>query len=100
MTRVRQERHECNTSATLAAGVRLKCYTNDTSPTRTTQVGHEGKILILITTLVKTYFYTLLCTLWQVKDYMERNNFILGTMFWKYLVKDLIQTAGSLECCD
>ena len=37
------------------------------------------------TTLVETYFHTLIFTIWQVKDYKERNNFILRTNFWKCL---------------
>ena len=55
----RHERHECDTSAT-----------------QTTRVLHEWKVLILITTRVKTYFHTLKFTIWQVKDYKESNNFI------------------------
>ena len=39
------------------------------------------KILILITTRVKTYFYIPIFTIWQVKDYKKRNNFILSTTF-------------------
>ena len=68
-TSARHEWHECETSATL-----------------TIRVQHEWKVSILITTLVKTYFYTPILTIWQVKDYEERNNFILRTNFWKCLV--------------
>ena len=92
-TGARHERHECNTSATR---VQHECnmtetkvtrvlhwqYECDTSPTRTTQVRHEWKILILITARVKTYFYALISAIWKVKDYNERNNFILRTTFW------------------
>ena len=72
------KRHECNSSA-------HKCYTNDMSPTRTTRVRHERKILILITTRGKTYFHTPALAIWQMKDYKERDNFILRTTFWKCL---------------
>ena len=66
---------------------RHECYKNDTRcdtiPTKTTRVRHEWKLLILIMARVcrKTYFQT-----WQMKDYKERNNFILRTTFWKCLV--------------
>ena len=49
-TSARRKRHECNTNNTSTT----KC---DTSATLTTRVRHEWKILI--TTRVKTYFYTL-----------------------------------------
>ena len=49
--------------------MQLECYTNDTSATRV-------KKSILITTRVKSYFHTPMFTIWQVKDYKERNNFI------------------------
>ena len=81
----RHERHECNTNATLATRARHERQMCDTSATITTRVQHEWKILMLITTRVKTY-HTLLFTIWQVKDYKERNNFILRTTFWKCLV--------------
>ena len=78
-TRVRHERHECNTQ------VQHKGCTNDTSATR---VLHERygcdtneKNLILIITQIKTYFHIPLFTIWQVKDYKKRNNFILSTTF-------------------
>ena len=58
-TSARHERHECDTIE---------------------------KILILITTRMKTYFHIPIFTMWQVKDYKERNNFILRTTFWKCLV--------------
>ena len=61
----------------------LEC---DTSKTRTSRVRHKRKILILITALAKTYFQPLIFTIWQVKDYKERKNFILGTNFQKCLV--------------
>ena len=54
-TSARSERYECNTTAKLATRairMRQKC---NTSATRTTQVRHKWKILILITTRVKTF---------------------------------------------
>ena len=82
-TWVRHEQHECDTSATHVLHERHVC---DTSVTRTTRARHEWKILILITTRIKTYFYTLIFTIWQMKDYKERNNFILRTTFRKCLI--------------
>ena len=76
-TSARHVRHECDTSDTNTTPVWHKW---DTSATRMTQVRHEWKILILITTLVKTYFHTLIFTIWHVKDCKEGNNFILGTL--------------------
>ena len=61
-TRLRHNQYECNTSATW-----------------TTQV-------ILITTRVNTYFQAPICTIRQVNEYKERNNFILRTTFWECLV--------------
>ena len=70
-TSVRHERHECNTS--------------DTSATRALHERQDcdmgEKNLILITTRVKTYFHIPIFTIWQEKDYKERNNFILSTTF-------------------
>ena len=54
----RHEQHECDTSDTNATWVRHKRHewnTSDTSATQTTKVWHEWKILILITTEVKTF---------------------------------------------
>ena len=45
------------------------------------ECGTSEKTLILITTRVKTYFHIPIFTIWQVKDYKERNNFILSTTF-------------------
>ena len=68
-----------DTSDTNATRMRLKC---DTSATRTTRELHERrkcdtseKKLILIT----THFEPLIFTIWQVKDYNKRSNFILST---------------------
>ena len=73
-------------TAALLLSVKFKWFIfwfkmSDTSATRTTRVRHEWKILTLITTRVKTYFHALIVTIWQVKDYKERNNFILRCTF-------------------
>ena len=65
----------CNTSA---RHERHEWDTRHTSVTRTTRVRHEWKFLILLTTLVKSYFHPYI-------SYMERNNFILRNTFWKFL---------------
>ena len=62
-TNARHEQHECDTSDTNATQVRSKCDTSQ-------------KIWILITTRVKTYFHIPIFTIWEVKDYKERNNLI------------------------
>ena len=77
-TQVRHEKHECNTSETRVVHERHDC---DMSATQMTRVWHESKILVLIATRVKLYFYILIFTKWQIKDYKERNNFILRTTF-------------------
>ena len=104
------ERYKCNTSATLATRARHKwdksnttatqvrheCYTNDTSVTQIINERHEWTILILITTWVKTYLYTLISAIWQVKGYNEMNNFILRTTFWKclfFILKCILKSA-------
>ena len=75
-TLMRHEQQECDTSDTLTTWARHECYTNDTSATRV-------KNFNFVTTRVKTYFHNLLFTIWQLKDYKERTNFILRTAFWK-----------------
>ena len=85
-TRARHQRHEWDTSDTNATRVLQERHECDTSATWTTRARQEWKSLILITTRVKTYFHTLILTIWQVKDYKERNNFILRTNFGKCLV--------------
>ena len=81
-TSARHERHECNTSATLATRVRHErheCYTNDMSATRVKNFDFDndtGKNIFS-----HSYIYYL-----QVKHYKERNSFILTTTFWKCLV--------------
>ena len=87
----RHERHECDTSdtsATRATLMRHEWHKCDTSERRATRVLHERhecntseKPLILITPRIKTYFHIPIFTIWQVKDYKERNNFILSTTF-------------------
>ena len=80
-TSARRERHKCDTIATRATRLQHGC---DTSATRVLHQRHEcdtNEILILITTRVKTYFHIPIFSMWQVKDYKERNNFILTTTF-------------------
>ena len=82
---MRHERHESDTSNTSATRVRHEWYKCSTSATRVLHKWNEcdtrEKFLVLITTLVKTYFHIRIFTIWQVKDYRERNNFILSTTF-------------------
>ena len=75
--RARHEQHKCKMSAvwvdtcgTRTIQVRNECYTNDTSATRL-------KILILVTTRVKSYLHNPTFTICQGKDYKERNDLIL-----------------------
>ena len=56
---------------------------NETSAIR---VRYELKTLIFMTARVKTYFHTPILAIWQIKDYKERNNFILRTTFWRRIV--------------
>ena len=56
---------------------------------------HEWHKCDTSTTQIKTYFHSPAFTIWQVKDYKERNNFILKTTFWKCLMsmpKDTTKT--------
>ena len=73
-----------NTSAIQGGTSVTRATRCDTSATRTTQARHEWKILI--TTRLKTYFHTPIFTIWQMKDYKERHNFILGPAFCKCLI--------------
>ena len=66
--------------------VRREWDTSNTFATRTIQLQYEWKILILITTQMKTYFHIPMLTIRQMKDYKERNNVILRTTFWNCLV--------------
>ena len=76
--RMQHKWHESDTSETRATQLRRKCYTNDTSATRV-------KNFDFVMTRIKTYFHTLIFTIWLVKDYKERNNRIPRTTFWKCL---------------
>ena len=75
-TSVTRMRHEWDTSATWMLHERDEC---DTSATRVLHQGHEcdtsEKILILIVTRVKTYFYTLIFTIWQSKRLQGEKQF-------------------------
>ena len=53
---------------------RQECYL-------TTRVRHERKNLILVTIRVKIYFHTLIFTIWQVKDYKEKEQFHSNNYF-------------------
>ena len=99
-TRAIQVRHECNTIYTNATRARHEQYECDMSAkrvlhkqhqcnrsaARTSWEWHEKKNLILIVTRAKTYFHLPKFTIWQIKDYKKRNNFIVKTVFWKCLV--------------
>ena len=84
-TNATRVQHEWDTSDTCGIQLRHECYTNDTNETRVLHERHEcgtsEKKLILITARVKTNFHTPIFTIWQVKDYRERNNFTLSTNF-------------------
>ena len=81
-TNVTRVRHECDKSETRATRVWHKC---DTSTTRTTRVRHDWKILISITTQIKTfshpYFYYMASERIQGEE-----QFHSRTIFWKCLV--------------
>ena len=53
-TSARHQQHECNASVTNATRVQYKQHEYNRSATRATRVRYEWKILILITTRVKT----------------------------------------------
>ena len=85
-TRVQHELHVCDTSA-------HEWHENDTSATRT----------ILIKTWLKTYIHTPILAIWEMKGYIERNNFFLKTTFWKCLVpmpKCLWKVNHKIELCN
>ena len=63
----RHWQHECDTSN--------MSDTRDTSSTRV-------KILILIMTLIKTYFHVPILAIWQIKDHKERSNFFLSKNYF------------------
>ena len=79
-------KHECQTQATRVQHERHKCDTSDRDVTQVTQVRHEAKSLILVTIREKICFQTPTLALCQMKNYMERNIFLLRTTFWKCLV--------------
>ena len=59
---------------------------NDTSAIWTMRERHEWKNFDFGNARVKTYFHTHILAISQMKDYKERNDFILRTNFWKCLV--------------
>ena len=63
VTQVQHEQQECNTSATRPTQVRHKCDTRQ----------------------MKTYFHILILAIWLMKDYKDRNKFILRTVFGIYI---------------
>ena len=79
------EWHECDTTATRATLVQREWDMSDTCATWTTWVRYRWKTLILITRLVKKHFHTPILATHQVKNYKERNNFILRNNIWKCL---------------
>ena len=79
VTRVRHERHECNTSATWTTRARHQCFTNDTSATQMKNFDFDNN-------MSENLFSHPILAIWQMKDCKERNNFILRAAFWKFLV--------------
>ena len=80
----KQVRHERDTNNINARWVRYELtrmvheqYKCETSATPMTRVRHDWKILILVTTRVKSYLHTRTFTICQVKDYKETNDLIL-----------------------
>ena len=92
-TRVRHERHECNTSDMSVIRVRHQQHECDTNATRGLHERHERDTSVARVrnfdfdndTSENIFLYAYI-SLWQIKDYKERNNFILRTIFWKCLV--------------
>ena len=76
-TSAKRVRHECDTSQTRATQLRLECYTNNASATRVKNFDFHN---------ITNDFQTPILAIWQMKDYNERNNFILRTIFWKCIV--------------
>ena len=75
----RHERHECDTNDTSATQVRRECYTNDTSAGRVKNFDFDNDSSENIFSHSYINYITM-------KDYKERNNFILRTTFWKCLL--------------
>ena len=71
-------RYECYTNVTIATRATQARHTWGMSAAQTTRLRHKRKILVLITTGVKTYFHNPIVAIWQMKDYKERNN-----SFWE-----------------
>ena len=78
-----------DTSATRAVRLHRKC---DRSVTRITRVQQERCMNDTSATRVKKFDFdnktsenTLILVVWQMKDYKEKNSFILRTTFWKCL---------------
>ena len=69
-------RHESDTSKTGVTRFQQGCDTNNAIATRMKIFGFD-------TTRVKTYFHTPILAVCQMKDYKERNNFILRATIWK-----------------
>ena len=84
----RHERHECETIGTRATRVGYECYTNDTSATRVKNFDFDNdkSKKIFLEPYISYMANERLLSIWQMKYYNERNNFILITTFWKCLV--------------
>ena len=76
VTRAQNEQHEWKTSETKATQVRHKC---DTSVPRTTRARDEWKNFDCDNCANKIIFHIPIFTIWQMKDYAEKNNFNLST---------------------
>ena len=74
-----QMQHKCDKNATRMARVRHECYTNETGAIRAKKVDFDNDTS-------KNIFLHPYLTIWQMKDYKERNNFILKANIWKCLV--------------
>ena len=84
-TRTTRVRHECDMNAKRMARLRHECYTSDTSVTPVKNFDFcnnksENKFSR------ENIFSHPILAIWQMKDYKERNNFILTTTFWKCIV--------------
>ena len=89
-TRVKHERHECDTSVTRTTQVQHKWGKSKTIAIR---VRHKWKILNLRMARVKTCFHTSILTICQMKNCRERSNFILRMPF----VNDSFSCQNALE---
>ena len=75
-TSARHERHEFNTSAERATRVQHECHTNGTCTTLVKNFDFDNDTS-------ENIFWNPCIYYRQVKDYKERNNFVLRTTFWK-----------------